>query len=320
MTRETGGGTHALKDKDRDIETPMRETTTTWIPRYQERVERALERCLPEGSCKPAMLHEAMRYSVLGGGKRLRPLLVYAAGEAVDADPDCLDAPACAVEVVHAYSLIHDDLPAMDNDDLRRGKPTCHKAYGEATAILAGDALQALAFDILAGDAALNVSAGRRVRMIQVLAHASGSLGMAGGQAVDLAAVGQHLTLAELEEMHERKTGALIRASCLLGALAHERPDEAAVESLGGFAACIGLAFQIRDDVLDVEGDTASLGKTQGADMARDKPTYPALLGVSESKRMAAGLYQQALEHLSAFGTRAARLRDIAAYIVERTR
>ena len=204
----------------------MENTFKTWISHYQAQAEAALERYLPTPSQKPARLHEAMRYSVLGGGKRMRPLLTYAAGEAVGADPRVLDAPACAVEMIHAYSLIHDDLPAMDNDDLRRGKPTCHKAYDEAMAILAGDALQALAFDLLAREPNLAVSAARRVQMIETLSQASGSLGMAGGQAIDLAAVGQRLSVEELEDMHRHKTGALISASCRLGALAQETADD----------------------------------------------------------------------------------------------
>jgi len=305
---------------DNNDETLMQETFTTWIAHYQAQAEAALERCLPAPTQKPARLHEAMRYSVLGGGKRMRPLLTYAAGEAVGADPRRLDAPACAVEMIHAYSLIHDDLPAMDNDDLRRGKPTCHKAYDEAMAILAGDALQALAFDLLARDPGLEVSAARRIQMIETLAHASGSLGMAGGQAIDLAAVGQRLTLAELEDMHRHKTGALIRASCLLGALAQESADMEIINALAQFADCVGLAFQIRDDILDVEGDTASLGKPQGSDMARDKPTYPAIVGLDESKRMAADLYERALQYMSPLGEKGDALRHLAAYIIQRHR
>ncbi len=296
----------------------MENTFKTWISHYQAQAEAALERYLPTPSQKPARLHEAMRYSVLGGGKRMRPLLTYAAGEAVGADPRVLDAPACAVEMIHAYSLIHDDLPAMDNDDLRRGKPTCHKAYDEAMAILAGDALQALAFDLLAREPNLAVSAARRVQMIETLSQASGSLGMAGGQAIDLAAVGQRLSVEELEDMHRHKTGALISASCRLGALAQETADESSMTALTQFADCIGLAFQIRDDILDVEGDTASLGKPQGSDMARDKPTYPAIVGLAESKRMAADLYERALQYVSPLGEKATALRHLAAYIIQR--
>ncbi len=297
----------------------MKETIDKWISRHQGRVEQALEHRLPEADCKPATLHEAMRYAVLGGGKRMRPLLVYAAGEALQVDSPALDVAACAVELIHAYSLVHDDLPAMDDDDLRRGKPTCHKVYGEAMAILAGDGLQTLAFDLLASDDSLALPAEHRVRMVQALAHGSGSLGMVGGQAIDLAAVGRQLTLEELEDMHGRKTGALIRTSCRLGALAQTPIDEQAVDALDGFATRVGLAFQIRDDVLDVEGDTSLLGKPQGSDMARHKPTYPALVGLDEAKRMAADLYEQALEQLAVFGRHGEALRHLAAYIVQRT-
>ncbi|MGH8643939.1 MAG: polyprenyl synthetase family protein, partial [Gammaproteobacteria bacterium] len=218
------------------------------IRHFQSRVDTALERWLPEASIHPKRLHEAMRYAVLGDGKRIRPLLVYASGHALGVAPEVLDGPACAVELIHAYSLVHDDLPAMDDDELRRGRPTCHKAFDEATAILAGDALQTLAFYILAHDPAINVSAHNRLQMIETLAHAGGSRGMAGGQALDLAAVGTELTLAELENMHIHKTGALIRACARMGALASENQDPAALKSLDHFAKCMGLAFQIRDD------------------------------------------------------------------------
>jgi geranylgeranyl pyrophosphate synthase len=214
-----------------------------------------------------------MRYAVLGGGKRVRPVLVFAAGAAVGAADARLDAPACAVELIHAYSLVHDDLPAMDDDDLRRGRPSCHRAFDEATAILTGDALQTLAFQILAQ--ATEPDAAVRLRMIATLALASGSRGMAGGQAIDLAAVGRELDMVQLEDMHIHKTGALIRASVLLGALCTDEFDEPRLERLDRYAKCIGLAFQIQDDILDVVGDTALLGKTAGADTARDKPTYP---------------------------------------------
>jgi len=296
----------------------MKEPIDKWIARHQDRVEQALEKRLPEAGCKPATLHEAMRYAVLGSGKRMRPLLVYAAGEALQVDSPALDVAACAVELIHAYSLVHDDLPAMDDDDLRRGKPTCHKVYGEAMAILAGDGLQTLAFDLLASDPSLALPAEHRVRMMQALARASGSEGMVGGQAIDLGAVGRQLALEELEDMHGRKTGALIRASCRLGALAQVPIDEQAVEALEAFATRVGLAFQIRDDILDVEGDTSLLGKPQGSDMARHKPTYPALVGLDEAKRMAADLYEQALGQLAPFGEHAGALRHLAAYIVQR--
>lgn len=301
------------------MEDSLKDTLAAWVAGHQQRIEQALERCLPAADHHPARLHEAMRYAVLGGGKRMRPLLVYAAGEAVEADPLLLDAPACAVELIHAYSLVHDDLPAMDNDDLRRGKPTCHKAYGEAMAILAGDALQAQAFLLLAKPIP-GLPAEQRAAMIQALAEASGWEGMVGGQVIDLEAVGRRLEPKALEEMHGRKTGALIRASCILGAMAQVPVDTDALEALAGFAARIGLAFQIRDDILDVEGDTASIGKPQGSDAARDKPTYPAIIGMDASKRMAAALYEEALDRVSLFGERARSLRSLAAFIVQRSR
>lgn len=259
-----------------------------------------------------------MRYAVLGGGKRIRPVLVCSAGAAVGAAPESLDGPACAVEFIHAYSLIHDDLPAMDNDDLRHGQPTCHKAFGEAMAILAGDALQALAFQVLGQDPAMVADPAIRLRMLGVLAQAVGSRGMVGGQAIDLVAIGRELTLAELENMHIHKTGALIRASVLLGALSQPTVDPAVLERLDRYAKCIGLAFQIRDDILDVIGDTATLGKTQGADRALNKPTYPALLGLDGAREHARVLYEEALASLEPFGAEADPLRWIAGYIVER--
>lgn len=288
------------------------------LKQYGLRVERALDRWLPAADILPGRLHEAMRYAVLDGGKRVRPALVYAAGQALEAPEDVLDAPAAAVELVHAYSLVHDDLPAMDDDDLRRGKPTCHKAFGEAFAILAGDALQALAFQMLAQHTS-GIPAGQRIEMVDTLARASGSRGMAGGQAIDLDAVGKDLSLPELETMHIHKTGALIRASVRLGALCSAEPDPERLKRLEHYAKCIGLAFQIHDDVLDVEADTSVLGKTQGSDIARDKPTYPALLGLDGSKQRAAELRDEALESLASLGAGADVLRALARYIVERT-
>ncbi len=284
----------------------------------RSRVERALDHWLPASSTPPCTLHEAMRYAALAGGKYVRPLLVYATGQALGVKAEALDGPACAVELIHAYSLVHDDLPAMDDDDLRRGKPTCHKVYGEAMAILTGDALQSLAFHILAQDAAIGVPAERRLRMIDTLAIASSSQGMAGGQAIDLEAVGRELNLEELENMHLRKTGALIRASVTLAALASPGLAEETLRLLGGYARCIGLAFQIRDDVLDVEADTGTLGKLQGADMQRNKPTYPALLGLEGAKRKARELHDKALALLDPLGQAADPLRWIARYIVAR--
>jgi len=260
-----------------------------------------------------------MRYSVVGGGgKRVRPVLVYAAGQALDVDLNQLDACACAVEIIHAYSLIHDDLPAMDNDDLRRGRPTCHKAFNDATAILAGDALQALAFEVLADDSAMQASASVKIDMIKLLAQASGSSGMAGGQAIDLAAVGQSLTLNELENMHRLKTGALICASVLLGAMCSPDVAESKLNALNTYAQCVGLAFQIHDDVLDVTADTATLGKPQGSDIQQNKPTYPSLLGLQGAKDRALALHYNAIEALQVFDGAADTLRLLSAYIVER--
>ena len=285
---------------------------------FQARVESALDGILPGDGVQPGHLHEAMRYSVLGEGKRVRPILVYASGEAFGVGLDCLDTPACAVELIHAYSLIHDDLPAMDNDDLRRGRATCHKAFDEATAILAGDALQALAFQILANSPTILVRAEQRLKMINLLAQASGSRGMAGGQAIDLAAVGKKLNIAELENMHIHKTGALIRASVELGALSAENVHPAAFDKISHYAKCIGLAFQIQDDILDVEGVTEVLGKPQGSDKERGKPTYPELLGLEGARKAARELHQQAIASLSQFDGKANTLRSVADYIINR--
>jgi len=284
----------------------------------QDRVEAALDARLPAAAKLPERLHQAMRHSTLDGGKRLRPLLVYATGKALGVAPELLDGPACAVEFIHVYSLIHDDLPAMDDDDLRRGKPTCHKAYDEATAILAGDALQALAFHVLAHDPALAVSAEQRVAMIEALALASGSLGMVGGQGIDLDSVGKELDLPGLEAMHIRKTGALIRASVRLAALAKAGLETGVAERLDRYAKCIGLAFQIQDDILDVESDTLTLGKTQGKDRDNDKPTYPALLGMAAAKEKAGDLIDEALDCLALLGPEAETLRGLARFIVQR--
>ena len=285
---------------------------------YQACVESALDGWLPDANVQPAHLHQAMRYAVLGNGKRIRPVLVYATGEAFGVPLRALDSPACAVEIIHAYSLVHDDLPAMDNDDLRRGRPTCHKAFDEATAILAGDALQAMAFHILAHSPDINVPVEQRIKMIDILAQASGSRGMAGGQAIDLAAVGKKLNIAELENMHIHKTGALIRASVELGALSAYNIDPIAFENASHYAKCIGLAFQIQDDILDVESDTETLGKPQGSDMERNKPTYPSLMGLAGAKKAARELHAQALDALRTFDHKADVLRNLADYIVQR--
>ncbi len=290
-----------------------------YLTACQERVERALDARLPAENILPQTLHQAMRYSVLNGGKRTRPLLTYATGQALGLQEDVLDAPACAVEFIHVYSLIHDDLPAMDNDDLRRGKPTCHKAYDEATAILAGDALQALAFEVLANDPGITVDATARLKMITALTRASGSQGMVGGQAIDLGSVGRKLTLPELENMHIHKTGALIRASVNLAALSKPDLDTCVAKKLDHYAKCIGLSFQVKDDILDIEADTATLGKTQGKDIDNDKPTYPALLGMAGAKQKAQELHEQAIESLTGFGSEADLLRELSLYIIERT-
>lgn len=282
----------------------------------RQRVDQALHELLPEDQ-HPAHLHQAMRYALLEGGKRIRPILVYATAEAFGAEPLRATPAACAVESIHAYSLVHDDLPAMDDDDLRRGRPTLHRAFDEATAILAGDALQALAFESLARDNGL-LSSDIRLQMMQVLAKASGSLGMVGGQAIDLAAVGKQLTLAELETMHLYKTGALIEASVLLGALAAGVTTRDRLEPLASFARAIGLAFQVQDDILDVESKTEVLGKRQGADVARGKPTYPALLGLEGAKQKARQLHDLALAELQSAGIRSSRLSQVCDYIIER--
>lgn len=275
----------------------------------QNRVELALEARLPSDDLLPHKLHRAMRYSVLNGGKRMRPMLTYCTGMALGIAPEVLDGPACAVEFIHVYSLIHDDLPAMDDDDLRRGKATCHVAFDEATAILAGDALQALAFEVLAHDPTITAAAEARLRMINFLAKASGSQGMVGGQAIDLQSVGTKLNLPELENMHIHKTGALIRASVNMAALAKADLDIGLATKLDHYAKCIGLSFQVKDDILDEESDTATLGKTQGKDKDNDKPTYPALLGLSGAKQKAQELHEKALDSLSGFGKEADLLR-----------
>lgn len=283
---------------------------------YQQRANVALEHWLPADNIRPNRLHEAMRYSVFNGGKRVRPLLVYLTGEALNVPVEHLDAPACAVEFIHAYSLVHDDLPAMDDDDLRRGKPTCHKAYDEATAILVGDGLQSLAFYALSHENKLNAQ--KRLAMLKTLALASGSRGMVGGQMIDIEAIGNEINLVELENMHIHKTGALIRASVKLGVLASENASEDILNKLDHYAKCIGLAFQVKDDILDVEASTERLGKTQGADIANDKPTYPSLIGLKQAKQMAEDLLQNALESLQDFDEKAEPLRDMAKYIVTR--
>lgn len=283
----------------------------------QSRTERILEKLLPAPDIVPQRLHQAMRYATLGGGKRVRALLAHAAGELCSADPDKVDNVAAAVEMIHAYSLVHDDLPCMDDDDLRRGKPSCHRQFDEATAMLAGDSLQSLAFQVLAQPGLLADSA-RQVEMLRQLALASGSRGMAGGQAIDLASVGSGLTQAELEFMHIRKTAALIRAAALLGAYCGEGSNGDRVAALDGYAMHIGLAFQVVDDILDTQADTATLGKTAGKDAAQNKPTYVSILGLERSRALARELHENALAELAPYGMDARRLAELSNFIVLR--
>jgi geranylgeranyl pyrophosphate synthase len=285
---------------------------------WQARIERALAAHLPSATESPQRLHEAMRYSVLNGGKRVRPVLIYATGSALGIAESQLDGAACAIEFIHAYSLVHDDLPAMDDDDLRRGRPTCHKAFDEATAILVGDALQVLAFQVLARDPNLPSNPAARLQLIDILATESGTTGMAGGQALDLASEGQHLSLSEVEHMHACKTGALIRASVMMAAACAREIAPESATALRRYATAIGLAFQIQDDVLDVEGDAALLGKATGADQAHGKPTYPAVAGLAAAKRRAAELHAQALEELGPLGNAAQPLREVSDWLVFR--
>ncbi|MFJ5380076.1 polyprenyl synthetase family protein [Cupriavidus sp. CER94] len=288
----------------------------TWMRAQGARTEAALDAALPSTDTIPHTLHEAMRYAVLGGGKRVRPLLVHAAGEVAGAAPEACDAAACAVEMIHAYSLVHDDMPCMDDDDLRRGRPTVHKAYDEATALLVGDALQTQAFIVLAQVPALGAEA--RLKLVAELAMASGSVGMCGGQAIDLQNVGLAMTRDALEGMHRMKTGALLRASVRMGALCGNI-DPAGLAALDQYAAAVGLAFQVVDDILDVTADTATLGKTAGKDAANDKPTYVSLLGLDAARELAAQLRTDAHEALAGFGARAGRLAELADLIVLRS-
>jgi farnesyl diphosphate synthase len=287
-----------------------------WMAGVQDRVEKALAHYLPSAETIPQRLHRAMRYSCLNGGKRVRPLLAFAAGEISAARPESLEIVSCALEMIHAYSLIHDDLPCMDDDTLRRGRPACHVEFGEATALLAGDALQTQAFLLLSkenpGDFA------RQVEMLRCLAHASGSLGMAGGQAIDLDSVGRALELPELELMHALKTGALIRAAVILGALCGESLSSDSHRALDRFAKRAGLLFQVIDDILDCTTSTATLGKTAGKDLAADKPTYVGLMGLEQAKAFAGELQEQAVDALKPFGERARRLVELTDFIARR--
>ena len=289
---------------------------TDWMAAVQTRIEAALSRRLPPAEAIPARLHQAMRYACLGGGKRVRPLLAFAAGELTGASAQRLEVAACAVELIHAYSLVHDDLPCMDDDVLRRGRPTCHVEYDEPTALLVGDSLQTFAFELLAGSELGTPAA--QIEMVRLLAHASGSCGMAGGQAIDLAAVGQPLNQPELELMHALKTGALIRAAVMLGALCGEPLSPEANTALDRYAKRAGLLFQVIDDILDCTASTATLGKTAGKDAAAEKPTYVSLLGLGAARELAENLRTQALDALSIFGERAARLTQLADFICHR--
>ncbi len=282
------------------------------------RIEAALERALPPAETEPVVLHGAMRYAVLGGGKRMRPRLVHATGQTLGLALEQLDAPATAVELIHAYSLIHDDLPAMDDDALRRGQPTVHIAYDEATAILAGDALQSLAFEVLAGDESAAAQPAICNARTLTLAKACGSRGMVGGQVLDMASEGKAIDQATLERLHQHKTGALLRACVRMAADTDPLLDADRRDALDRFAENIGLAFQVRDDVLDIESDTQTLGKTQGADIAHDKATYPALLGLDAARDYAMRLHDDALAALAVFASDADPLRAIAAEIVKR--
>ncbi len=294
------------------------DTFTSQLEAWRVRMEGALASRLPGADRTPERLHAAMRYSVLGGGKRVRPILLLATARALGLAEDDVEAAACALELVHVYSLVHDDLPSMDDDDLRRGRPTCHKAYDEATALLVGDALQSLAFELLARDPGLPADPAIRVRLVELLARAIGSVGMAGGQAIDLEAEGRRLAIAQVEEMHALKTGALIRASVMMGAACAPALEPHLVQALAGFAAPIGLAFQIQDDLLDVLSDTATLGKAAGADRERGKPTYPATIGVAASQERMQRLHHQAMESLAPFGSRADALCGVTDWLLAR--
>ncbi len=286
-----------------------------WRTQVQSAMETVLDRHLPPLSQAPAKLHEAMRYAVLDGGKRVRALLVFAAGELSGAPRDALERAAAAVEMIHAYSLVHDDMPCMDDDDLRRGKPTVHRQFDEATALLVGDALQSQAFEVLAGG---ELAADRKVEMLALLAQASGSAGMCGGQAIDLESVGVALALPELEQMHRLKTGALLRASVRLGGAAGKALLPAEAAALDAYSSAVGLAFQVVDDILDVTADSATLGKTAGKDAANDKPTYVSILGLEASLVLAGKLRADAHQALQPFGDGARRLRELADLIVQR--
>lgn len=297
---------------------PLPDAFGAQLESWRVRMEHALAARLPAATTVPARLHEAMRYSVLGGGKRIRPALLFAAARTLGLTEDQVEAAACAIELIHVYSLVHDDLPAMDDDDLRRGRPTCHKAFDEATAVLVGDALQPLAFQLIARDPALPASPAIRLALIDMLSEASGTFGMAGGQAIDLAVQGQQPNIEQVEDMHARKTGAVIRASVLMAAECVPHLDSRLYAALNDFATAIGLAFQIQDDLLDVLGDVSTLGKATGADQQRDKPTHPAIIGIEASQERVNLLHRKALEALGPFGESAAPLRSLANWLLSR--
>jgi farnesyl diphosphate synthase len=300
----------------RTSESPLSVTFENRIAHYNERVAEKLDAVLPPADQAPKRLHDAMRYAVFNGGKRVRPLLVYAAGECLGVNEQVLDAPAAALELIHAFSLVHDDLPAMDDDDLRRGKPTLHRQFDEATAILAADALQPLAFRVLAD---LNdVAPGTRTKLVKLVADACGSIGMTGGQSMDLAAEGQSLTTEEIETMYALKTGALIHAAVVSASCLSETLSSDQESAIDAFGRTIGVAFQIKDDILDVEGDTEVIGKQAGADERLGKATYPGLFGIGQARQRCSSLLQSALEQLDDFGADAEPLRWLARYIVDR--
>ncbi|MDA8441159.1 MAG: polyprenyl synthetase family protein [Peptococcaceae bacterium] len=289
-----------------------------FISEHNNLVEQALDRWLPAATQEPALIHQAMRYSLFAGGKRLRPILVLAAAQAVGGHREQVLPAACALEMIHTYSLIHDDLPAMDNDDLRRGMLTNHKVFGEATAILAGDALLTCAFELFAERALeVGVSAHTVVQVIKEIACASGTAGMIGGQVLDLAAEGKKVTPEQLAHIHNYKTGALLRASVRVGALI-SGASSVQLEFLTQYAECLGLAFQIKDDILDIEGDSVTLGKPAGSDLANQKSTYPALLGLAESKRLLAEQIDLALQALHHFGSQRSVLAELAVFVRDR--
>jgi farnesyl diphosphate synthase len=295
----------------------MPQVFDAWMKNVQATMEDALASYLPSARAVPARLHEAIRYAVLDGGKRVRPLLAFAAGDLFNAEADALARAGAAVEMIHAYSLVHDDMPCMDDDALRRGKPTVHVKYDEATALLVGDALQSQAFLVLSEGESIADPA-RKLAMIRLLARAAGSVGMCGGQAIDLSSVGLTLSLGELEQMHRLKTGALLRASVLLGALSGKSLSDDEESALDAYTDAVGLAFQVVDDVLDATADSATLGKTAGKDAADNKPTYVSILGLEESKALAEKLRNDAHKALMPFGERARRLRELADLIVQR--